>query len=461
MVSRRVAIWLAAIGIAAWSWPAAAVAGPADERYIVVLEDGASASPAAAAEHAADVGGAVRGVYSTALEGYAAQLSSSEAQVIRQDPDVDLVVPDRTFSQPEPGFTYLDCDADPGAGQCLPYGVNRIDADQSSTLAGDGSGSIDGVNVALIDSGITADHPDLNVAGGLGCQSGSASTDPGSFVDSVGHGTAVAGVVGAEDNAFGVVGVAPGVPLWAVRVDNALGEIRESALLCAIDWVTSTRTDADAGNDVMVANMSLGFSIDPGPDAPCGSPDEDPVHIAICRSVAAGVLYTVAAGNSASGFEEIAPARYSEVLTVTAMADLDGVPGGLAPALCHGEDLGFPDGQDDAAAPFSNFARSGADQLHTVAAPGVCIDTTLPPEAGFPGYGAVDGTSLASPHIAGLAALCLSSGRCSGEPLLDIQRLVSDAEAANGSDSGHGFLGDPLRPLDFSYYGWLPSAALD
>ena len=132
----------------------------------------------------------------------------------------------------------------------------RIDGDTSSARSGDGRGS-EALNVAIIDSGIALDHPELNVAGGVDCSTGSPVVDPTRYDDFFGHGSFVGGIVGAKDNRLGVVGVAPGTPLWSVRVVAEGSLISESALVCGVDWVTSTRTDRDKANDIAVGNMSI------------------------------------------------------------------------------------------------------------------------------------------------------------------------------------------------------------
>jgi subtilisin family serine protease len=145
------------------------------------------------------------------------------------------------------------------------------------------------------------------------------------------------------------------------------------------------------------------------------------------------------------------PAGYDEVLTVTAMGDTDGLPGGFGPASCL-------DGQqDDVAAYFSNYATLPADAAHSIAAPGVCTVSTYKGA-----YGRGSGTSFAAPIVTGAVALCLASGSrpCAGlSPAQIVQKLVSDAALANTSDTGYGFAGDPLRPVTDRYYGNLISAA--
>jgi subtilisin len=402
-------------------------------RYIVVLKDGVHEA-STAADHALK-GAVVFDHYRHALNGYAATLSPSALAAVRADSRVLFVAPDGELQSAPP--------PPPAFAQVLPDNIDRIDGDLSSTRSGNGSGSVR-VNVAVIDTGIDP-HPDLDVAGGVDC-----TNDPGSsFTDPFGHGTHVAGTIGALDNDRGVVGVAPGSDLWALRVFNRRGIARDSFVICAIDFATSTRSDANRKNDIAVANMSLG---DEGADdGNCGRSNRDPIHRAICRSVKAGVSYVVAAGNDGVDFASHIPAAYDEVLTVTAMTDYDGRPGGLGSNDCD-----FPE-EDDTEAFFSNYATLAADQAHTIAAPGVCVVSTASDEVcGFVDcYGISDGTSHSAPAVAGTAALCITTGKCSGTPAQIMQKVRSDAAAYNLATPGYGFQGDPLRPISGRYYGFL------
>ena len=105
--------------------------------------------------------------------------------------------------------------------------------------------------------------------------------------DDNGHGTHVAGIIGARNQGSGAVGVAPGTKIYAVKVLNASGSGYTSQIVCGIDWVTSTRTDSDPNNDISVVNMSLGGGS--SPTANCGTSVGDVEHMAICRAIAAGV----------------------------------------------------------------------------------------------------------------------------------------------------------------------------
>jgi subtilisin len=395
--------------------------------YIVVLRGGpASLNPAGVAnEHAAHFGVTPAFVYTHALHGYAARMSAAAATAIASDPRVLFVAPDR----PVTAF------GDPTTSQVLPTGIDRIDADRSSTRSGDGRGSVN-INVAVLDTGIDAAHPDLNVVGGTSCRNGALD---------VRHGTHVAGTIGALDNSIGVVGVAPGARLWSVRVLNKGGGT-DADVICGIDWVTGTRTDGDPSNDIAVANMSLGGK--GSDDGNCGLSNKDAMHLAICNSVAAGVTYVVAAGNSGTDIQGETPAAYDEVLTVTAVADFDGKPGAAAASTCFTAD-------DDTRAFFSNFATLAGDIAHTIAAPGVCILSTFPGDQ----YGIGVGTSMAAPHVAGTVALCIAAGECTGTPAQIIHRVLADAATFNEANPSYGFLGDPLRSDVGKDYGYLIRAA--
>jgi subtilisin len=386
--------------------------GPQGTRnFIVVFHDDERDVDGVAAEHARLYGAAVSHRYHSALKGYAATIPLARLDDIERDPRVEFVSEDRPVA---------------AVAQTLPTGVDRIDGESSSHYF---SNTWSGIAVAVIDTG-SGPHSDLNVVGGKNCSTGT------SFADGNGHGTHVAGTIGAKNDSSGVVGVAPGIPIYSVRVLNNAGSGSWSSVVCGIDWVT-----ANASNlNIKVANMSLGGT--GTDDSNCGQTNNDALHKAICGSVAAGVTYVVAAGNSNTNLAGFVPAAYDEVLAVTAMADFNGQPGGGAAATCRSD-------VDETPADFSNFAAAGtADANHTIAAPGVCILSTW--KNG--GYNTISGTSMASPHVAGTAALCIGTGQCTGTPSTVINKLRFDA-STQGVD--YGFSGDPHSPIGDRYYGYL------
>ena len=390
-----------------------AVAGPeATQRYVVVLRDSVASARSVAAEHRRD-GADVSHVYESALKGYAAEMTAGRAMAVQRDPRVESVQLDGVVE---------------ATAQTIPTGVDRIDGDLSSTRSGDGAGTVN-VPVAVIDTGIDPSHRDLNVVGGKDCTVGLTSNDAN------GHGSHVAGTIAARDDGNGVVGVAPGAPLYAVRVLDATGAGLNSWVICGIDWVTAN----GPSRGIKVANMSLGGA---GSDlGSCGA-GKDAMHKAICNSVAKGITYVVAAGNDNVDLKGFTPAAYDEVLTVTAVTDYNGKSGGGAKSTCRS-------GTDDSAAEYSNWTTtSHPDVSHTIAAPGTCIHST----SMLGGYATLSGTSMASPHVAGLVALCISSGACAGlTPAQIISKIRSDAVA--------GFVGDPTQPIGNRYYGNIVTAS--
>lgn len=434
---------LAAVALVAGGGLAAAAPASAAEpaqSYIVVLKDGTGDAGAVAAAQQGKFGFHASNVYRSAVSGYAGTMTASQANRLATDPSVDFVTLSRHFQEPEEPAT-------PNT-EVAPLWWQRIggDPDAAKDAVRAGTGNDNAVNVAVIDSGIDGNHPDLNVQGGIDCSSGQPVEE--TPVDVLGHGTSVAGVIGARNNGTGIIGTAPGTPLWSVRVVSPGGAITEASLICAIDWVTSTHKDDDPSNDIDVANISIGG---PGSDTPNCGKGTDPMHYAICRSVRAGVAYAVAAGNSATNLAGTVPAAYHEVLTATAMADFDGKPNGLAPSLCGHDNWRTIGQRDDQPAVFSNFAVSQRDREHTVAAPGVCILSTV--RGG--GYGVNHGTSFSSPAVAGAMALCISEGACQGSGAEVTQQFLDSAESYNTRHPDFGFGGDPLRPVGAKYFGYL------
>jgi len=363
--------WLGSSSLAA----AADDDGVVLDHYIIKLRPNQNAA-AVANEMTLTHGFGVGHIYRHALHGFSAFVPQGRLNALRSDPRVVSIVADRHVSIDKPPCATPPCAGSGGGGttpaQVIPTGILRINGDLSKTRSGDGEGAVN-IDVAVIDTGIY-NHPDLNVVGGTNCSTGKH------YNDGNGHGTHVAGTIAAKDNTFGVVGVAPGANLWAVRVLNNAGSGSWASVICGVDFVTSK------SSIIKVANMSLGGS------GSVGSCNDGGLHEAICNSVNAGVTYVVTAGNKSDDAANQVPAAYDEVITVSALADFNGELGGGANPTC-GTDV------DDTLADFSNF---GADV--DIIAPGVCILSTW----NDGGYNRISGTSMASPHVAGAAALYIS-----------------------------------------------------
>ncbi|MEX0850458.1 MAG: S8 family peptidase [Gaiellaceae bacterium] len=319
--------------------PASAAQGEGPRHaFIVVLDDSVGRAAPVAAEHSQRFGSDVQYVYEHALKGYAGMFSEGQLGALLADDRVAYVEPD--------GLVRI-------VAQTLPWGIDKIDADISSTKAGDGTGAITNVNVYIIDTGVDTGHADLTVVGHV-----NFATGPNK--DCHGHGTHVAGTVAAEDNTQDVVGVAPGAPITGVKVLGCGGSGSTSGVIKGIDWVTAN------AKKPAIANMSLGGGASTALDD------------AVKNSANSGVFYAVAAGNSGADACNYSPARAGTHNGVTTVAATD---------------------SNDNEASFSNFGN-----CVDIWAPGVSVLSTR--KGG--GTTTFSGTSMASPHVGGGGALYLS-----------------------------------------------------
>jgi subtilisin family serine protease len=308
-----------------------------------VFDEGEVRDPTAVArDHAQGHGAEVLYTYQYALEGYAARIPERRLEEVRNDPQVAYVEPDQTAEI---------------AAQTLPWGINRVDADISSTKAGNGSGYISNVNAYIIDTGIDRTHPDLYHGTHVNF------TGDGRNRDCNGHGTHVAGTVAARDNTRDVVGVAPGTPLTGVKVLGCNGVGATSGVIKGVDWVT-----ANAWKPA-IANMSLAGGA------------SDALDTAVKNSAASGVFYSLAAGNQGADACSYSPARVGA-----------GTNNGIVTT---------------AATTSSDAERSSSNY-------GACVDVWAPGASVLStrmggGTTTMSGTSMAAPHVGGGAALYLSS----------------------------------------------------
>jgi subtilisin len=362
---------LAELGSATTGARASTAADPTG-RWIVVYKNGTNVVRTSA--RLAKAGGFTADrTFTSAFRGLTAKLNPRQVTRLRRDPAVLAVVPDERIELA-------------ATTQLVPTGINRINGRLS------GSAKIDGVDqridadVAVVDTGI-ASVADLNVAGGYNCSTSNRAL----WRDVHGHGTHVAGTVGAIDNDSGVVGVAPGARLWAVKILDDSGSGLLSWYVCGLDWIAAQRDPADPTKP-LIESVNMSVTKWGQDDHECGATIDDVLHMAICRVVAGGITVVAAAANDSGSAAARVPAAYNEVITVSALADTDGKAGAVGGPRC------FSWGSYDDDDSFANFSNFGSDV--DIIAPGKCIWSTVPG-----GYMYMSGTSMAAPHVAGAAAL--------------------------------------------------------
>lgn len=300
--------------------------------------------------------GEVEHVYGTALKGFSVKIAPGQLKKLQDDPSVKYIEEDQIVSLIEPKAKPL---GKPGGGggstsQTVPWGITRVGGGLNSTGT-----------AWIIDSGIDLDHPDLNVdiARSRTFLGGNSTPD-----DQHGHGTHVSGTIAAKNNLIGVIGVAAGATIVAVRVLDRRGSGTTSGVIAGVDYVAEIAASAD------VANMSLGGGV---------STTLDNAVI----TAAASCRFILAAGNESDDAENHSPARAdgNNIYTISAM-DVN-----------------------DNWAYFSNYG-SHVDYC----APGVSILSTY--KNG--GYATMSGTSMAAPHIAGVLLLgpITNYGTVKGDP---------------------------------------------
>ncbi|MEU7606014.1 S8 family peptidase [Streptomyces sp. NPDC041003] len=333
--------------------------------YVVVLKDTSSRAPTRAlAAEAADSGDEVGPVYEAALNGFAVRTTAARATALAADPRVASVEPDAEFHTSAPATATATATAAPAAADTqpqaqshAPWPLDRIDQRE---LPLDGSYTYptraEGVTVYIVDTGINTLHQEF----GGRARFGYNAVFLGSSRDCNGHGTHVAATVGGE-----TYGVAKGVSLVGVKVADCRGSGSLSAILKGLDWVV--KDAAKAPGTPAVANMSMG-----------GTPSYA-LDAAVIRAVNSGITFTVAAGNDGKDACAGSPASVPEAITVGA-TDVD-----------------------DRRAPFSSHGP-----CVDLSAPGVGVTSAW--KDSDTATARASGTSMAAPHVAGVAALVLARG---------------------------------------------------
>jgi subtilisin family serine protease len=379
-----VSFWLVALSSAVGSAEVRSVRDAVPDRYIVVFKPSvrqAQGASRAAQDLLATHGGQLKHVYQHALDGFSAQMTRAQAEAIALDPRVDYVEEDgqMTMSAVQTGAT---------------WGLDRIDQRDlplSTTYRYDFTGA--GVHAYILDTGIRSTHVEFGGRIGNGiCTVDPAfcepSGSPSDTTDCNGHGTHVSGTVGSA-----TYGVAKSVTLHPVRVLDCDGFAFTSEVVAGIDWVTANHVSP------AVANMSLGGNA------------SDSLDAAVNGSIASGVTYAVAAGNSSADACAMSPARVPAALTAGASTS------------------------SDARAWFSNFGT-----CVDLFAPGQSITSTW--NTSDTATAVLDGTSMASPHVTGAAALFLQQNP-GATPAMVAQVLTGAASMDRLSDVA----GSPNRLL--------------
>jgi hypothetical protein len=367
---------------------ASLAAQPIPGRHIAVFAPGVPSAPQAAEALSRQFGLELSHIYQHSIRGFAFAGPEQAVRGLQNHPMIAYIEQDQMVS--------IASVAPPASG--IPTGVRRAGIDESlfeQLLPG--GASVD-ARIAILDTGLDPHHPDLNIdPAGIRFYQVTVTTGQGKnrqttqeirsddqWHDVHGHGTHVAGTAAANGQIFGV---APGAILTSVKVLSDQGNSPTSVVIAGVDWV------AEHAHRFDVANMSLGGWY--------SQASNDAVRSAVER----GVVFTVSAGNNRGDASERSPASEPTAITVSALGDFDGFPGGLSAEVrtCTDSETGAQIlSGDDTLACFSNFGPS-----IDVAAPGVQIVSA----AVGGGYRLASGTSMAAPHVAGAVALYIAQNR--------------------------------------------------
>lgn len=386
-----------------------------DGNYIVTFRPGTSQADRAASVRRA--GASLRFNYSIVDAVAIAGAGVNMIAALQGDISVLEIIPDR----PVQAFS-----------QTTPEGVTRVKA-APGVSAWTGSG----IGVAIVDTGIDLVHLDLQ--GGL---AGASFTAFGtSCQDGNGHGTHVAGIVAARDNVSDVVGVAPNSTLYCVRVLDAAGSGTDATVMAGLDWVYQHRIQAPLNPNIRVVNMSLGRT---------GTLNDNPALRASVQTLYNnGIAVVVAAGNDASKeVSQMVPAGYPEVLAVASTSAVDGSNAGCK--------FFTSTIKADTASYFTTDGKLNTQNIGvTISAPGEdkenvaksCFASSVGILSLKLGGGTtrMSGTSMASPHVAGIVARLMQTGLTNVETIRSTIRSNADrvgTAPVNSPTGGYSFDGE-------------------
>lgn len=299
----------------------------------------------------------------------AARMAPQAAEALARHPQVNYVEPD--------GPVFAE-------GQVVPWGIDRVFGEEEYYFSSWGDSNGSGIGVAILDTGIDEHHEDLS-----GLSGGTNTIDNTHWgKDGHGHGTHVAGTIAALDNEKGVVGVSPGVNLYAVKVLSDSGSGTVSSVVAGIEWASKNK-------GIQVVNMSLGTGT-----------HSQSLEDACNAAYGLGQILVSSAGNSGNssgrGDTVTYPAKYKSVIAVAASTDSDRR---------------------------ASFSSTGPDV--ELIAPGAGILSTIPGNA----YGTKSGTSMASPHVAGAVALLWAAA--TGLTNQDIRTILQETAEDLGLSANH------------------------
>jgi subtilisin family serine protease len=397
---------LVALGLFSLALPALAAADSSFERRIIVFKPESAPEARLAAVQAAgwNVVRELKLIDAVAVEVPTSRVLTAEMKLrssphvmrVDEDPKInwlesvqtihDIALPDiKTFLKVDRA-AFADAPGQPSqptnpSGQQVPWGIERVKA---SGAWGVTKGA--GVKVCVIDTGIDSKHPDLKVAGGW-----NAITKKDDFMDDHGHGTHCSGTIAALDNDLAVVGVAPSVELYGVKVLDANGSGTFDDVIAGMEWC--------ANNKMQIASMSLG-----------ASKGNDSLKAAVEKMSKMGTTIIAAAGNSgrAVGY----PAAYPQAIAIAASDNKDAV---------------------------AWFSSRGPEVA--VIAPGVDVISLAPGGA----TASMSGTSMATPHVAGLAALAVAAKGYTGPEAIRAALKAAAEKLPNAPVEQQG-AGLPLAP---------------